>query len=166
MKRIVLSSVLAFALTLSLGLYSCKPEKKELGPRVSQIDGISGNWILNRVAQIDVNVELAFVESDTLLDVSSVYIAGQPMEIEFQKDGTYSTVAGSGSSLFGPATGTWKFDDNDYPSFLIFNEGTGDETTINLLSPVRPQDPNLAIKVNKVCNGERTVSYHFWYNRK
>jgi len=75
MKRIVLSSVLAFALTLSLGLNSCKPEKKELGPRVSQIDGISGNWILNRVAQIDVNVELAFVESDTLLDVSSVYIA-------------------------------------------------------------------------------------------
>ncbi|NCA22433.1 MAG: hypothetical protein EBS86_15015 [Crocinitomicaceae bacterium] len=59
---------------LVIGFQGCKPEPKVLGPKASQIDGIAGNWELSKVDQIDVNVQLAFIESDTLLDVSDVVL--------------------------------------------------------------------------------------------
>lgn len=164
MKRIL--NLAAIAIVLVIGISSCRPEKKVLGPKASQVDGISTQWILSRVDQIDVNVQLAFVESDTLLNVTEAYIDGAPMEIGFDKTGTYSITAGAGSSLFKNATGKWNFDNNEYPSYLVFDAASTSENSMKLIRPVRPQDNNLVLKYNKICGGKRTVSYHLTFNRK
>ncbi len=155
---------------LVIGFQGCKPEPKVLGPKASQIDGIAGNWVLSKVDQIDVNVQLAFVESDTLLDVSDVILdasIGAPMEINFDKGkSTFSVTSGTGSDMISFSAGTWNFDNNDYPSYVVFDKSLSTEKSFKLIHPVRPQDQYLILNVNKICGNKRTVSYHLWFTRK
>ena len=155
---------------LVIGFQGCKPEPKVLGPKASQIDGIAGNWVLSKVDQIDVNVQLAFVESDTLLDVSDVVLdasIGAPMEINFDKGkSTFSVTSGTGSDMISFSAGTWNFDNNDYPSYVVFDKSLSTEKSFKLIHPVRPQDQYLILNVNKICGNKRTVSYHLWFTRK
>ncbi len=165
MKSKLFIGILASA--LMFGFQGCKPEKKELGPKVSQLDGIAGNWVLVKTDQIDVNVQLAFTESDTLLDVSEVILNSTPMEISFVNQlFTYNIKDGNGSDLFSSKTGNWKFDNNDYPSKVVFNDGTTSQMDVHLIRPVRPQDRYLILKINKFRGGKRTVCYHLWFERK
>ncbi|MEY2871656.1 MAG: hypothetical protein RLZZ146_1579 [Bacteroidota bacterium] len=164
MKRIL--NLSALTMTLVLSITACRPEKKELGPKANQVDGISTQWILSRVDQIDVNVQLAFVESDTLLNVTDAYIDGAPMEIGFDKAGAYTITPGAGSNLFKNTTGKWSFDNNQYPSYVVFDAASATENNMKLIRPVRPQDNFLVLKYNKICGGKRTVSYHLTFNRK
>ena len=156
-----------FAAALMLGFQGCKPEKKELGPKSSQLDGINGSWVLTRTDQIDVNVQLAFTESDTLLDVSEVLLNSTPMEINFNKESMlFNITAGNGSEMFKADIGSWKFDNNDYPSYVILNEGNVQQMNLKLIRPVRLQDRYLILKINKFRGGKRTVCYHLWFERK
>ncbi len=165
MKSKLFIGILASA--LMFGFQGCKPEKKELGPKASQLEGINGNWVLFKTDQIDVNVQLAFTESDTLLDVSDVLLSSTPMEISFVNQlFTYNIKDGNGSDLFQLKSGAWKFDNNDYPSKVILNEGTASQMDVNLIRPVRPQDRYLILKINKFRGGKRTVCYHLWFERK
>ena len=168
MKTLKLTAIIALTSTL---FFACKEEPRELGPRANQLEGISANWSLYRVQQIDVNVQLAFQESDTLLDVTETIIdpisSLSPMEIAFsQADSSCTVTAGQGSDLFGLGNGTWNFDNNKYPSKVICNRGTGNEMVFPLVRPVRPQDKFLVLKYNKMCGSDRTVSYHLWFVRK
>jgi len=164
MKRIF--NLAAMAIVMVLGISSCRPEKKVLGPKANQLDGISTQWILTRVDQIDVNVQLAFVESDTLLNVTDAYISGAPMEISFDKAGAYTITPGAGANLFKNTSGNWNFDNNEYPSKVTFDAASANENAMKLMRPVRPQDNALVLKYNKICGGKRTVSYHLTFNRK
>lgn len=159
--------VCIFAAALMLGFQGCKPEKKELGPKSSQLDGINGSWVLTRTDQIDVNVQLAFTESDTLLDVSEVLLNSTPMEINFNKESMlFNITAGNGSEMFKSDIGAWKFDNNDYPSYVILNDGNVQQMNLKLIRPVRLQDRYLILKINKFRGGKRTVCYHLWFERK
>ena len=132
-----------------------------------QTEGISNTgWVLSRVDEIDVNVQLAFVESDTLMNVTETFIDGTPMEIQFTKTGDYTIASGAGSQLFKINAGSWKFDNADYPSKIIFDDGTAGVSTLKMMRPVRPQDNYLVLKYNKMCGGKRTVSYHLTFSRK
>ena len=65
----------ALTVVLCGAMIGCRPEKKTLGPKPSQTEGISNTgWVLSRVDEIDVNVQLAFVESDTLMNVTETFI--------------------------------------------------------------------------------------------
>jgi hypothetical protein len=166
MKTTKLIILFASAAIVS-ALQSCKPEKKILEPAPSQTEGLTqASWVLYKVDQIDVNKQLAFVESDTLLDVSDVYIDGTPMEVSFSATGDFTINPGSGSLLFPKQSGKWEFNNVDYPNAIIFEKGLPEESTVSLLKPVRPRDPNLILKFNKLCGGKRTVSYHLWFMRK
>lgn len=159
--------IAALSIILCGAMIGCRPEKKTLGPKPSQTEGISNTgWILSRVDQIDVNVQLAFVESDTLLNVTETFIDGTPMEFSFTKDGSYSISSGAGSQLFKINAGSWKFDNADYPSKIILDDGTAGANTVSMMRPVRPQDNYLVLKYNKICGGKRTVSYHLTFSRK
>ncbi len=159
--------ILAASSIILTAIQSCKPEKKLLEPAPSQTDGLTNaSWILYKVDQIDVNKQLAFVESDTLLDVSDVYIDGTPMEVSFTDSGDYTINSGAGSMLFPKQTGKWEFNNADYPSAIVFEKGLPEEAIIPLLKPIRPRDPYLILKFNKHCGGKRTVSYHLWFMRK
>jgi hypothetical protein len=155
-----------FALVLSISVLACKPEPRELGPRANQSEGINGTWVLTKIDQIDVNVELAFQESDTLLDVTQAMLTSAPMEISFDKTSkNFEITSGAGSEFFGNTMGSWEFDNDDYPSYLQLNNPFGPQI-YSLIRPVRPQDAYLAIKYNKMCGSDRTVSYHLWFVRK
>ncbi len=169
MKTLKLTTL--FALSSMIFFASCKKETRELGPRANQREGISANWTLYRVQQIDVNVQLAFQESDTLLDVTETIInpisSLSPMEIAFnQTDSTCTVTTGQGSDMFGLNNGKWNFDNSNYPSKVLFNQGSVNEMSFPLVRPVRPQDKFLVLKYNKLCGTERTVSYHLWFVRK
>ncbi len=165
MKQKIKIALITAVIITSFG--SCKQEKQELGPKASQVEGIVNNWILTKVDQIDVNVELAFQESDTLLDVSEAILTSIPMEVNISGDGTYTFTDGDGRKMFDSLnTGTWGFDNDEYPSMIVFNKGTNQEANYPLIRPVRPQDPYLAIKYNKFCGDNRIVSYHLWFTRK
>ena len=168
MKTLKLTAIIALTSTL---FFACKEEKRELGSSANQLEGISANWTLYRVQQIDVNVQLAFQESDTLLEVTETVIdplsSLSPMEIAFsQSDSSCTVTPGQGSDLFGISNGVWNFDNNNYPSKVIFNRGTGNEMVFPMVRPVRPQDKFLVLKYNKMCGSDRTVSYHLWFERK
>ena len=144
----------------------CKKEKK-LNQPASKIEGINSEWILTKVEQIDVNNTLAFVESDTLLEVSRAFIGGNPMQLNIDANTfTYTIATGSSMNVFNSTSGTWKFDNNEYPAYVVFDEGSVNEARYKLTRPIRPQDYYLVLKVNKVCAGKRTVSYHLWFVRK
>lgn len=165
MKKTI--QIAALSIILCGAMIGCRPEKKSLGPKPSQTEGISNTgWILSRVDQIDVNVQLAFVESDTLLNVTETFVDGTPMEFSFTKDGSYSIASGAGSQLFKINAGSWKFDNADYPSKIILDDGTAGVNTVSMMRPVRPQDNYLVLKYNKICGGKRTVSYHLTFSRK
>jgi len=165
MKNKIIIGIFAFA--LMFGFQGCRPEKKELGPKSSQLDGINGNWVLMKTDQVDVNVQLAFTESDTLLDVSEVLLNSTPMEISFDKNmSLFNIKAGNGAEMFKSDMGAWKFDNNDYPSYVILNEGTAQQMNVKLIRPVRLQDRYLILKINKFRGGKRTVCYHLWFERK
>jgi hypothetical protein len=167
MKNIRIYASVVFVVTVLTTLQSCKPEKRKLEPAPSQAEGLTMSaWTLFRVDQIDVNKQLAFVESDTLMEVSDVFIDGNPLEINFQSGGDFSLNTGSGSLLFPKLSGKWEFDNAEYPSSLVLEKGTPEESTITLLKPIRPRDLNLVLKFNKYCGGQRTVSYHLWFTRK
>lgn len=160
--KILFIGILAMQIMVPIG---CK-KKPILDPPASKLEGINGNWKLIKVDQIDVNNTLAFVESDTLLDVTRAYIGGNPMTLSINASAfTYSLTPGTSPNLFGTTAGTWKFDNNEYPSYVVFDIGTANEKSYKLTKPVRPQDPYLVLKVNKLCGGKRTVSYHLWFSR-
>ncbi len=168
MKTIKLTALIAITSTL---FFACKKDTRELGPRANQVEGISTEWTLNKVQQIDVNVQLAFQESDTLLDVTETVIdllsSMSPMEISFkQQDSVFMVNPGQGSDMFNLKDGKWCFDNEKYPSKVIFNKGTSDESVYPLVRPARPQDKYLVLKYNKMCGSDRTVSYHLWFVRK
>jgi hypothetical protein len=53
MKQIFKLAIVATIIVSSIT--ACRPEKKELGPKANQVDGISSSaWILSKVDQIDV----------------------------------------------------------------------------------------------------------------
>lgn len=163
MKNLILISIAV----LATGLASCKKEKKKIGEPASKLEGINANWVLTRVDQIDVTKTLAFVESDTLLEVTEVFAGSNPMTLDIKSaDFTYAITPGTTYNLFPKASGSWKFDDVLYPSRVIFDASTAEELSMKLLRPVRPQDPNLVLKLDKRCNGKRTTSYHLWFTRK
>ncbi len=167
MKNIRIYASVVFVVLLLTTLHSCKPEKRTLEPAPSQSEGLTMSaWTLYRVDQIDVNKQLAFVESDTLMEVSDVFIDGSPLEVNFKATGDFELNTGAGSLLFPKPVGKWEFDNLDYPSSIIFEKGTPEESSVSLLKPVRPRDANLVLKFNKYCGGQRTVSYHLWFTRK
>ena len=55
MKNKIIIGIFAFA--LMFGFQGCRPEKKELGPKSSQLDGIHGNWVLPFITPIALEID-------------------------------------------------------------------------------------------------------------
>lgn len=147
-------------------LGSCK-KRPTLDPAPSKIEGISANWELTRVDQIDVFNKLVYVESDSLLNITKSFIGSKtPMQINITGGGAYTITAGVAATMFKKTSGTWAFNNNEAPERLILDRGTADEMAYKIMKPIRPQDQFLVLKYNKICQGKRVVSYHLWYKRK
>ena len=140
-----------------------------LEPPPSKIEGINGTWELYNVIQVD-EVDLAKAERD----ISKFYVGDgttEVMKITFNsEDYTYEITLGEMGKNYLPLSGTWSFDDNDYPEYIFLSDDGGNITVLKLQSPTRPQDQQLKFSFQRSCtiNGEDTeyVGYRYEFNRK
>lgn len=154
MKKIII-----LILAIQVSLVSCKKERPELEPAGSNVEGIQDDWTLFKVIQYD---EITQKE----LDVSSVYIGTDPMKMNFKINGSdtiYSVVKGSSINYLG-TSGTWTFDDFEFPTRLILTVA-GNDNYMPLLRTVRPTSQSLEFKFTKICSGKKVVSYKYSFKR-
>ncbi len=154
MKKLI---IIISIIQLTIG--SCKEDRPELPPAGSKVEGIQDDWSLFKVMQYD---EISQKE----LDVSSVYIGADPMKMNFKIEGQdtlYTITTGSSINYLGN-NGTWRFDDNEFPTTLTINFD-GNDHILKLNRTVRPQDQTLEFKFSKVCSGKRVVSYNYTFKR-
>lgn len=139
-----------------------KDEPVPIGEPSSKLEGINDEFVLSQVLFIDNLTPF----DDNTLDVSETFIGDEPLTISFNADAlSYSVNAGSSLNFFGES-GNWNFDNNDFPSYLDFDQGNSSgmlRTT--LLRTIRTQDDQLQIALGGKCD-ESAVSYELYFNRK
>jgi Domain of unknown function (DUF5004) len=141
-------------------LSACKPDKLVLDPPGSKLEGINDNFVLSEVIQVDPFV----IGSGNSMDVTRVFSKGTPPTITFKSaDFTYSATAGDGPDYLG-ASGTWSFDDNEYPTLINMNNGSS-QYVLKLLHTIRPQDEYLQVQLERSCGSTVTVIYQFKFAR-
>ena len=144
-----------------LGLAACKKERPVLNEPGNKLDGINANWELVEVIQVDE----ASISKDEL-DVSDIFL-GNPLKIDINStDFTYSVDNTSGPNYFG-VSGTWEFDDNEFPTKVTFTTSTSKVIDLPLVTTIRPQDTYLNFKIVRKCGGdeEAYVGYKFKFIR-
>ncbi len=148
---------------IAVATFSCSEDRPKLGPPSSKLAGINDTWVLTGVEQLDENAT-----RNNILDVSSVYIGSIPTEISFDSDSfTYVVIAGTSPNFMGDS-GTWSFDDNNYPTlFTITHDGITERCSLN--RTVRTVDQTLEFKYSRYCDpdlSKKTVSYNYTFTRK
>lgn len=157
--KITLQSFLLM-LTVGLLLAGCKPEELVLDPAPSKLDGINDTFTLVEVNQVDNNASPGAAES---VDVSEVFIGGNPARITFNSaDKTFSYTTGSSLDFLG-ASGSWLFDNDDYPTKIEMNNGSAVYDLI-LVRTIRPQDQFLEVDLTRGCGGGFGYRYKFQRN--
>lgn len=146
----------------SISLHSCKKDRLELEAPSSKLEGINATWKLKEVIQVD--------EADALfpeMEVSEAFIGEDGLEITFNSsDFSYAVNAGESPNYFG-TTGTWAFDDNEFPTLISITHD-GKTENLNLLRTVRTVDKTLEFRYYRQCAeaGKNVVSYKMVFERK
>jgi hypothetical protein len=168
MKTMNKIRLLAMLPLFALLLNGCKENiEGELGESYDKVAGMNGTWELTKFSQIDLNNPIKEER-----DLTEFYIIDgiTPMQIIFDSnEKSYEVLISAGRNYFGPS-GTWTFDDNEYPSFLLMDDGTT-ERSFELGRVVREFDNSLVIDLRRGCsdadgNFVETVVYHFEFTRK
>jgi hypothetical protein len=147
-------------LSIGLVMVGCKPEELVLDPAPSKLDGINDTFTLVGVTQIDFNAAPGATEQ---VDVSGVFIGSSPATITFNSaDKTFSYATGSSLDFLG-ATGSWLFDNDDYPTKIEMNNGSAVYDLI-LVRTIRPQDQFLEVEMARGCGGGFGYQYKFQRN--
>lgn len=165
--KTLLNTTLVLAIAL-LSFSGCKKKiEGELGTPFDKLKGLNGTWELVKFTQTDLNNPIKEVR-----DLSEFYIqeGTTPLRIIFDAaDFSYTVEVETGKNYFGEG-GTWAFDDNDYPSYLILDSGTSVQELL-LGRVVRESDNTLDVQLKRSCvdsdeNETETVIYGFEFTRK
>lgn len=156
---------LVFAMLLGLTLGACKKELKEIGAVASKLEGIQASWELSKSVQVD---EVSLVKESA--NITSFFTSGAKRpNITFTAT-TYSVdTVGLNFNFFGSTSGTWAFDNNEFPSIIKFTPNDGAPFDLKLNGPIRPQDNLKFTKpVFTSCKGASThiMSYNLEFVRK
>lgn len=163
-KYLLLSGIL-----LGLLLFgNCTKKTYTLDEPASKIEGLNGSWTLYSVVQVD-EVSLSKDERD----ISSFYIGDGTVEVPEvtfkSSDRTFEIVLGEIGRNYLPSSGTWSFDDDNFPLYIYLEEDNGTITTLKLQGPTRPQDQKLKFSFQRSCTilGEEKeyVGYRYEFNR-
>lgn len=142
------------------GLAACKHEDLVLDPPASKLDGINDDFSLVEVVQLDPQI----LGGGNTYDVTKVYTTGVAPVIAFKSaDFTYTYAAGNAPNYLG-ASGTWSFDNNDYPTLIHMNDGTS-QFDLTLLHTIRPQDEFLEVQYARSCGSTVAIIYQFKFAR-
>lgn len=159
-----------FGLMISFLLFSqCNKKTYTLEPAASKVEGLNGNWELSDVVQVD---ELSLAKDER--SITQFYISDTStsvLKVSFSStDRTFEITLGAMGRNYLPVSGTWTFDDDNYPSYIYLKDSNGAITTLKLQGPTRPQDQELKFSFQRSCilDGEMTeyVGYRYEFNRK
>lgn len=138
----------------------CKEPVYEFGEVPSKLEGINDSWELVEVVQVD----KLTLSVDSTLEVTSMFLGGSPVKMTFNStDFTYTLEAGSGPDFLG-GSGSWSFDDNDFPSEIRLTTG-GEVINLRMLRTVRPNDPTLEFQIGRGCGDSYSVGYNYKFVR-
>lgn len=158
-------------LSLLVTVLACKPRTEgEIGEPFDKIAGISGTWELQRFIQQDLNNPIKEER-----DLSTFYLKDGivPLRLSFEGESrSYGVAIEAGRNYFGDG-GTWRFDDDVYPSFVTLTTLIDEEETelvFKLGSMVRTFDNTLRLALDRGCDlgtpdAVPTVIYRFEFNR-
>lgn len=160
-KYLVLSFLVAFA-------FGCEDDDiPPIGEPFDKAEGLAAtDWIVAEAYLVDQSNP-----ANPERDVSVFYTESEnQLELSFDIDGTFEVVPGDGLNFF-PESGTWSFDDPDYPRNLILVSPQGAETIAPLGGPTRISDQQLKIIFTKrtcTVDGEEkpALGYRLVFNRK
>ena len=147
---------LALILGMLTSMTGCEKEYV-LDPPPSKLEGINGTFTLTKVMQLDPNT----FGDLTSLDVTSVFAGTDPAQITFVSDAkTFTYDTGTTIDFIG-ASGTWAFDNDDYPT-KISMDASGVTYDLALVNTIRPSD-NLAFPVGSQLwwSGYHQLSIYF-----
>ncbi len=147
-------------------LQCTQEEAPPIGIPYSQVKGIQDEWILNKVEMSD-----DVVDTEIFIDVSNLMIGDTASSIIFN-DSSYTLTPGS-SIHFIPLNGSWKFDNDEFPTQISLSDGSV-QVTVDHLHPVREIiDHTLKYRYHRIAedcagefSGKSIVSYIYTYSRK
>lgn len=150
--------VLLFALCIAIAAPACKKKAKEIYSPSSKLEGINDVWQLYQVKQYDPK------NKDLVVDVTDVF-AESAIEMNVNSaDFTYTF--NQSNPLFLGTSGTWSFDNNEFPKQVTFTNGT-DVNVMKLLRTVRTVDPTLELELTRYCaGGTASTVYQLIFVRK
>jgi len=119
-----------------LAFSSCRNEPStDFGEPFSKIEGIADEWELVEMFHSGIDVATSSNVITNTIQLPQSYIGDVPATLNFTTDFTYSGTE-NGSKILFPTSGSWAFDDNDYPSKVFLTSG-GETIELQLLAPVR-----------------------------
>ncbi|MCX6189547.1 MAG: DUF5004 domain-containing protein [Bacteroidetes bacterium] len=140
-----MKSILNFLLLIilfSASFISCRPKKfSDIGLEPSKSKGLQANWILSHAYVID---EAA--TSPDKLDITAFYQTKALPTLIFTETTFTALTLGTVKNYFGSGSGTWSFDNNDYPTSLRINYSNNVKDTFLLGGTIRPTDSTLKLK--------------------
>lgn len=158
MKYIIPTLLSALLLILVAG---CEETTFEFGEPFSKLEGISGEFVLTSVIQADERTTAL----DNTFDISEFFIGSDPAVLSFNgSDFSYKLSPGSAPNFLGDTIGTWKFDDNEFPTEIQL--GTTDPVLLELNRTIRTIDNTLEFRITRFCSGEAGVSYNYVFTRQ
>lgn len=159
MKNIYIRFLLILIPGLLFG--SCEEQTYEFGEPFSKLQGINGTFVLSAVSQIDERTTAL----DNSLDISDFFIGVTPAVISFNStDFTYTLNSGTSPNFLGENSGSWRFDDNEFPTEIQL--GSGNPTSLLLNRTIREIDNTLEFQVSRFCSGTAGVSYRYIFTRQ
>jgi len=168
MKHIV--KQISLSLILAIAFLSCEPvQYGEIGVPFSKIESIEGTWIATQVIQLD---ETAIAQGGlyTEMDFTDLYnFTSYAITFNLDADTLPSSfsVETGGAPSFIDLMGTWAFDDNDFPSEILFTlpDSASYTSKMRLIAPPRDQNP-LRMKYQRFSGGKLIVSYQYIFEKQ
>lgn len=147
-----------------LGLASCRPDPyKDIGARQGTTDGLNGSWQVSKVEVIDLTTPVPEAR-----DLSDFYLGQSDLlGLSFNVSDNSYTVQNSSvpTNPFG-SSGSYSFDDDNYPSKITFISSDMDTVNADLAGIVRSIDAFAGFSVTKSHCDENYVVYSFTFKRQ
>lgn len=159
MKDTVYSLLILLCLSVFIG--ACEEDTYEFGEPFSKVEGINGSFVLTQVIQVDERT----TNFDNTFEISEFFIGSEPAVISFNgTDFTYSLTPGTAPNFLGATSGSWKFDNNEFPTRIEL--GTSNPVILNLSKTIRSIDNTLEFSFTRSCSGTAGVSYNYIFTRQ
>lgn len=152
-----------WAFTMLLLLVGCKPDPFEsIGKDYVLAEGIKGEWVVNVVEVVDERSPIKLTR-----DMSDYFVSNiTPVELSFNTDAmTYAAQNGVGAGLFFGTSGSFFYDDPEFPSQLSLVSAT-DTFTFKFNQLTREIDRSLNISYTRSACEKNYVTYKYTFLRK